>query len=38
MDIDFNTIAYFVILVSSCILAGSLSIVFCLWLADKVIK
>lgn len=38
MDIDFNTIAYGVILVFSCTLAGCLSIVFCLWLADKVIK
>ena len=38
MDIDFNTIAYGVILVSSCTFAGCLSVVFCLWLTDKVIK
>lgn len=38
MDINFNNIVYVVILVASCSLVAGLSIIFCLWLADKVIK
>jgi hypothetical protein len=38
MNLDFNTIFYGVILVFSCTLAGCLSIVFSLWVFDKVIK
>lgn len=38
MDIDFNTIFNGVILVSSCVFSSCLVVIFCFWLADKVIK
>lgn len=38
MDINFSNIVYGVVLVASCSLVAGLSTIFCLWLADKVIK